>query len=272
MQIWIVSILEVINDISSRRDIFQTVWPTLTPKNPEYAASILFAVGEAHVAGSLFRSSKAGVVAETAPVDDEPAQPPVPEDEPELDGLLMDEEEPDPLTPAPTSRHRRRASARVRTASSCFGAPQLLGAGAVHRALESVRQGLFLNSVHHTMSRRCSTFQLFACHHKHVSTFSMPPKSRVERMLRASSETASGARDLRVEREIFPDICISCFVVFVFDISLADRRSLLLMCVLCVPELVYVHVPVHVHVYVNVHVYVFGQSLIPTPTPTHQHP
>ena len=53
------------------------------------------------MAGSLFRSSKAGVVPETAPVDDEPAQPPVPEDEPELDGLLMDEEEPDPLTPAP---------------------------------------------------------------------------------------------------------------------------------------------------------------------------
>ena len=35
---------------------------------------------------------------------DEPEQPPVPEDEPELGGLLMDEEEPaleEPLTPAP---------------------------------------------------------------------------------------------------------------------------------------------------------------------------
>ena len=70
-------------------------------KNPEDAASILLAAGEAHAAGSLFRSSKAGVVPDTAPVDDEPAQPPVLEDEPELDGLLMDEEEPDPLTLAP---------------------------------------------------------------------------------------------------------------------------------------------------------------------------
>ena len=49
-------------------------------------------------------------------------------------------------------------------------------------------------------------------------------------MLRASSETASVARDLRVERKIFPDVCISCFVVLVFDISLADCRSLLPMC------------------------------------------
>ena len=92
---------EVINDISSRRDIFQTAWAHILPKKPEDAASILLAAGEAHAAGSLFRSSKARVVPETAPVDDEPAQPPVPEDEPELDGLLMDEEEPDPLTPAP---------------------------------------------------------------------------------------------------------------------------------------------------------------------------
>ena len=72
----------------------------IQPKTPEHAASILLAAGEAHAAGSLFRSSKAVVVPETAPVDDEPAQPPVPEDEPELDGLFMDHE-PDPLTPAP---------------------------------------------------------------------------------------------------------------------------------------------------------------------------
>ena len=52
-------------------------------------------------------------------------------------------------------------------------------------------------------------------------------------MLRESSETASVARDLRVERKIFPDVCISCFVVLVFGISLADCRSLLHMCVLC---------------------------------------
>ena len=52
-------------------------------------------------------------------------------------------------------------------------------------------------------------------------------------MLRATSETASEARDLRVKRKIFPDVCISCFVVFVLDISLADCRSLLCVCVLC---------------------------------------
>ena len=77
--------------------------PTFS-KNPAEAASVLLAAGEAHAAGSLFRSSKAGVVPETAPVDDEPEQPPVPEDEAELGGLLMDEEErppQDPLTPAP---------------------------------------------------------------------------------------------------------------------------------------------------------------------------
>ena len=51
-------------------------------------------------------------------------------------------------------------------------------------------------------------------------------------MLRASSETASVARDLRVKRKIFPDVCISCFVVLVFDISLADCRSLLCVCAL----------------------------------------
>ena len=49
-------------------------------------------------------------------------------------------------------------------------------------------------------------------------------------MLRASSETASVGRDLRVERKIFPDVCISCFVVLVLDISLADCRSLLPVC------------------------------------------
>ena len=75
-------------------------------------------------------------------------------------------------------------------------------------------------------------------------------------MLRASSETASVARDFRVERKIFPDVCISCFVVLVFDISLADCRSLLPMCVLCVPVPVFVHVHVHVHV----HVYVYGPA------------
>ena len=165
---------EVINDISSRRDIFQTAWAHILPKNPEHAASILLAAGEAHVAGSLFRSSKAGVVPETAPVDDEPAQP-----------TLSHRHR--------WSRHRRRASARVRTTSSCFGAPQLVGAGAVHRAQDSVRQGLFLNSAHHTMSRRCSTFQLFACHQKHVSIFLCHHKAGW-RMLRASSETASVAR------------------------------------------------------------------------------
>ena len=69
---------EVINDISSRRDIFQTAWAHILPNNPEEAASVLLALGEAHAAGSLFRSSKAGVVFETAPVDDEPEQPPSP--------------------------------------------------------------------------------------------------------------------------------------------------------------------------------------------------
>ena len=44
----------------------------------------------------------------------------------------------------------RRASARVRTASVCFGAPQLVGAGAAHCAWDSVRQGLCL-----AFSSRC---------------------------------------------------------------------------------------------------------------------
>ena len=95
---------EVTNEISSRRDIFQTAWAHILPNNPEGAASVLLADGEAHAARSLFRSSKAGVVPEIAPVADEPEQPPVPEGEPELGGLFMDEEEPapqDPLTPAP---------------------------------------------------------------------------------------------------------------------------------------------------------------------------
>ena len=178
---------EVINDISSRRDIFQTAWAHILPKNLAEAISVLHAAGEAHAAGSLFRLSKAGVVPETAPVDDEPEQPPVPEDEPELGGLLMDEEEPASTTGpshtgtagAAASHHRRRASARGRTTSPCFGAPLFVGAGAVHPQA-SVRQGLFLNSAHHMMSRRRSTFQLFACHHKHVSIFFMPPQSRVE--------------------------------------------------------------------------------------------
>ena len=91
------------------------------------------------------------------------------------------------------------------------------------------------------MSRRRSTFQLFACHHKHVSIFLCHHKhvsiflchhKAGWRMLRASSETASVARDLRVKRKIFPDVCISCFVVLVFDISLADCRSLLCVCAL----------------------------------------
>ena len=76
---------------------------------------------------------------------------------------------------------------------------------------------------------------------QHIPIVCMPPQARFNfflchhkagwRMLRASSETASGARDLRVERKIFPDVCISCFVVLVFDVSLADCRSLPPMCV-----------------------------------------
>ena len=60
---------EVINDTSSRRDIFQTAWAHILPKYSEEAASVLLAAGEAHAAGSLFGSSKAGVIPETAPVD-----------------------------------------------------------------------------------------------------------------------------------------------------------------------------------------------------------
>ena len=216
---------EVINDISSRRDIFQTAWAHILPKNLAEATSVLRAAGEAHAAGSLFRSSKAGVVPETAPVDDEPEQPPIPEDEPELGGLLMDEEEPapqDPLTLAPLEQP---------PTSPCSGAPQLVGAGAVHRARASVRQGLFLNSAHHTMSRRRSTFQLFACHHKHVSIFFMPPQSRVEDASREFSNCVCSQR-LPSENKIFPDVCISCFVVLVFDNSLADCRSLHCVCAL----------------------------------------
>ena len=64
---------------------------------------------------------------------------------------------------------------------------------------------------------------------------------RTWRMLRASSETASVARDFRVERKIFPDVCISCFVVLVFDISLADCRTLLPLCVCSVYLSLYIH-------------------------------
>ena len=80
----------------------------------------------------------------------------------------------------------------------------------------------------------------FLCHHK-----------AGWRMLRASSETASGARDLRVERKIFPDVCISCFVVLVFDISLADCRSLLPMCVCSV----------YLYLYMYMYMYMFLVSV-----------
>ena len=87
------------------------------------------------------------------------------------------------------------------------------------------------------MSRRCSTF--LNCLYATISTFqffSLPPQAGL-RMLRASSETASVARDLRVKRKIFPDVCISCFVVFVIDISLADCRSLMCLCSVRPPSL-----------------------------------
>ena len=220
---------EVINDISSRREIFETAWAHILPKNPEEAASVLLADGEAHAAGSLFRSSKADVVPETAPVDDEPEQPPVQKMRqssavsswtkkktstrgPSHTGTAgaatnRDRTRANARSPnyqplfwstatcrcwsgasssgsctaggpshtgtagAATSRDWTRANARVRTTSPCFGAPQLVGAGAVHRAQDRVRQGPFLNSAHHTMLRRCTTFQFFVCHRKHVSDF-----------------------------------------------------------------------------------------------------
>ena len=68
-------------------------------------------------------------------------------------------------------------------------------------------------------------------------------------MLRASSEPASGARDLRVERKIFPDVCISCFVVLVFDISLADCRSLLPTCVCSVYLYLYLCMYMYMYMY-----------------------
>ena len=66
-------------------------------------------------------------------------------------------------------------------------------------------------------------------------------------MLRASSETASVARDIRVERKIFPDVCISCFVVLVFDVSLADCRSLLPMCVCSVYLYMYIYMYMYMY-------------------------
>ena len=51
---------EVINDISSRRDIFQTAWAHILPKNPEHAASILLAAGEAHVAEKSLQIEQGG--------------------------------------------------------------------------------------------------------------------------------------------------------------------------------------------------------------------
>ena len=65
---------------------------------------------------------------------------------------------------------------------------------------------IILNSAHNTMLRRCCAFQFF-----------MPPQAGW-RMLRATSKTASEARDLRVKRKIFPDVCISCSVVFVLEL------------------------------------------------------
>ena len=86
-------------DISSRRDIFQTARAHILPNDPEEAASVVLAAGEAHAAISLFRSSKAGVVPEIAPVA---------EDEPELGGLLVDEGEqaPESELPAPVLEDR----------------------------------------------------------------------------------------------------------------------------------------------------------------------
>ena len=101
----------------------------------------------------------------------------------------------------------------------------------MHRAQASVRQGLFLNSAHHMMSRRRSTFQLFACHHKHVSIFLCHHKAGW-RMLRASSETASVARDLRVKTRSFQmsaSLVSSCS----FSISVLPTVGHFFVCVLC---------------------------------------
>ena len=74
-------------------------------------------------------------------------------------------------------------------------------------------------------------------------------------MLRASSETASG--DLRVERKIFLDVCISCFVVLVFDISLADCRSLLPMCVCSVYLYLYLYMYMNMNMYMYMYMYMY---------------
>ena len=98
---------------------FRLLGPTFSRIILRRPHRVLLAAGEAHAAGSLFRSSQAGVVPEIAPIADEPEQPPVAEDEPGLGGLLVDEGEPapeDPLAPAPPEQ------------------PQLVGAGAVHCA------------------------------------------------------------------------------------------------------------------------------------------
>ena len=95
-------------------------------------------------------------------------------------------------------------------------------------------------------------------------------------MLRASSETASVARDLRVERKIFPDVCISCFAVLVFDIGLADCRSLLPRCVCSVYLYLYIYICVwsasHTNTNNNTNKTHTLHSNTNTTTPTHQHP
>ena len=80
----------------------------IASKNSEYVVSILLATVEAHVTGSLFRSSKTDVVSETA--IDTLEQPPV---------VIEEESVSESELPVP-----------------CFGAPQLVDAGAMHRAQE----------------------------------------------------------------------------------------------------------------------------------------
>ena len=140
-------------------------------------------------------------------------------------------------------------------------------------------------SAHHTMSRRCSTFQLFACHQKHVSIFYATTKqgggcfARVLK-LRLEPETSEwNATSFQMSASLV-SLCS-------FSISILPTvgHFYLCVCVLCVPVPEKVHVHVHVHVLcicvwsashtntnTNTNKTHTLHSNTNTTTPTHQHP
>ena len=152
--------------------------PTFSRKNPEDAASILLAAGEAHAAGkslqieqgrASYQRQHRSMMNQRSRQSQKMSQSSTVSSWTKKNQTLSHRQ---PLE-QPPGRHRRRASARIRTTSPCFLEHRNLSVLERCIALRIVYgRGLFLNSASpHDVAQVQAHSNCFACHHKHVFNF-----------------------------------------------------------------------------------------------------